>query len=662
MIRSADALVRISVAVNSRLETRNPQLECHMRVPFTNLNLSLRAADHPSAPPTGELGWSGLNVFAGIVSEEYNSALTGTTALDTYDKMLRGDTQVRMVEAVINLPVRSAPVSVQPAGDSATDREAAELVETNLLTGMTTHWDDFLREAVGATMWGFEIFEKVFEERDGYIMLRKLAPRHQRTVERWFFDDAGGVSGFRQSGTDLNGAMRERDLPIERLVIYTWDKRKGNPDGLGLLRTMYKPWFCKDFLYKVLNVGLERFWQGIPKGTLPPNFTDADKDEFLALLKRIRAGEDAGFVLPPGYDVSLLEGFSHAGQDIIMSAIEHYDVQIARTALAQWVNLGMTQTGARAVADPMIEIFVAAEDTVGKWFVAHVNRYVIPPLCQYNWPGLNQYPQLAIGDIGSFLNRPAVADGLSKLAGSALITPDEDVEARVRELFDLPDLPEGGRPDEPDGNSSGEPSEEPSDDDAGARAHVAADIDPARLAAAEQIRERLDLEESSLSTDLESAIEGQLRAISRELKPFVEGAARGGANARNRLLKRLRELEIPRQAAYERTILSHLEQIITGGAQAGAQSIGRRRTPDVVRELRPLLAQEAAALADKHAADLRFALRTQVSRDLDQGLSAGQVVWNVEQAARARASINMGATLTEAADRLAQAVARAMET
>jgi len=168
------------------------------------------------------------------------------------------------------------------------------------------------------------------------------------------------------------------------------------------------------------------------------------------------------------------------------------------------------------------------------------------------------------------------------------------------------------------------------------------------------IRSRLDASESAMEADLRVELSRQLAEWVSTLRPQLAGAVRS-PQARRRLLTALNALEFTRLAAYRRLLRRHLVEIATSGVEAASQVLGRPADPKtLLADLAPTLDSQAGALAQKHAQDILFAVRTQVARDLDGGLTADQIAWNVEQAARERASLNFGDSLAEAADRLAQ--------
>lgn len=107
-------------------------------------------------PPSAgvELGFHGSTIWDGLVQEDYNPDLRHPHSIAIYDKMRRSSTQVQSIETVISLPIRTVRKYVEPAGTGASDREAADLVERNLLNGdwMSSTFDDLIRKSLISTI------------------------------------------------------------------------------------------------------------------------------------------------------------------------------------------------------------------------------------------------------------------------------------------------------------------------------------------------------------------------------------------------------------------------------------------------------------------------------------------------------------------------------
>src|SRR5439155_1730755 len=183
--------------------------------------------DRPLAPgsvPRGEFestfGISGTPIPSGFLYDlgEYNPELAGRSALPTYEKMRRGDAQVRATLAACKLPVQSAKWEVIAAEDrnakietrnsedgrvssfdfrvSSTGagkttqskaKEVAAFVRDNLFGGLefrtstgawaTQNWDDVVRNALLMLDFGCAAHEDVWAVDGSRVRLRKLAAR-----------------------------------------------------------------------------------------------------------------------------------------------------------------------------------------------------------------------------------------------------------------------------------------------------------------------------------------------------------------------------------------------------------------------------------------------------------------------------------------------------
>jgi hypothetical protein len=96
---------------------------------------------------------------------------------------------------------------------------------------------------------------------------------------------------------------------------------------------------------------------------------------------------------------------------------------------------------------------------------------------------------------------------------------------------------------------------------------------------------------------------------------------------------------------------------VEAGLAASAGVLQTKPDRRVLDDLKRVLRSDAQGLAEKHVADVLFGIREQAKRDVDGGLPAEQVVWNVENAARRRAALSMSESLAESSDRLAARIA-----
>jgi len=394
-----------------------------------------------------EIGFGGSGVgqlLTNLGADEYLPELAFPRSISIYTRMRRSDATVQALELAITLPIRATDWDIQPASDDPTAQEAADLVYDNLFGGMTHTFDDFLRDALLALFYGFTVFEKVFEERDNYIVWRKFAPRHPQTIERFLFDETGGLAGVRQVGFDLQGKFRQIDIPIDKLLIFIWRREMGNPYGVSVLRAAYKHWFLKDIAYKLQAIALERWAVGIPVGKVPAGTSEQDKQTFLQMLEAMRGHERAAMVLPEDYQIEIIgaEAGQRANQAFV-EAIQHHDTMIVKSVLAQFLNLGTGDVGSWALSRDHSQLFLMGLNAVAQWFADHINRYAIPQLCRLNFgEDFTDFPELTFTDLRLVLQREVLAEAIGKLIQVGILTPDRSLQDWIRDVFDLPPLPE----------------------------------------------------------------------------------------------------------------------------------------------------------------------------------------------------------------------------
>jgi len=612
-----------------------------------------RFAEKKPRPPLGETGTSGLNIWRGLVAEEYNPDLRGPAAYETYDKMLRGDGQVQAVELAIWLPIGAAAWSVEPGDDSAASREAADLILSNLFGGMTISFAEVLRHALLGALTGVALLEHVWEIRDGLAAWRKLAPRAPKSIRQWDMDIGGGVQGVVQWARDEGGGFRDVRIPIEKLIRLTWRGDYGNPEGRALLRPAYKHWFTKDWLYKFANIAVERGAVGVPVGHLPEGYSKTDQDDFLDLLKDWKASESSAFALPPGYTIELLQ--MQVRSQGFMALIEHHDVMIARSVLAQFINLGTTASGSRALSEGQTGFFILALNTVADWFAEHINRYGIPRWCAYNYPGLKALPTLGHSSIGTVLDPGGIANGLAQLCAGRLLTPDDDLENVVRGWFGLPPLPEEHT------RATEQPIERP------VVAHGAQPLsavvrgstrryDPEpHLAAGRQMA----ADEQRFEAAMAEVVTDQEQRLLAKLEPIIADFKAAPDEEKGRQISRMQAVNVPLVAKYENLLRGWLWSLFSVARERAAAEFGAKPGA-VTSAMRQWIAAKAQVLAQDHSEKLRAQVLHELLDVIRQDLPTGDILKVLGQAARGRARVDLTDGLREAGEQLIEVINNAL--
>lgn len=590
-----------------------------------------QAATHP------ELGWEGAVVSGGIVTDDYNPDLRGRQAIDIAEKMLRGDAQVRAVLRVISLPIRSTSWFIEePDGAGKAEKEAAGLLRENLFGGMAQSWDEVMRECCLAIYYGWRVPEIVWDEQDGRIIVKRLAPRSLQLVDRWIYDQAGELRGYhyqgnRPYGTGLQewsstSSMLDRvPVPIEKTIHLAYEPENGSPQGCGLWRSMYRPWYFKDALLRIMGIGIERNLLGVPVAVAGDGAQADDKSAMKTILSRLRAADDAAVVLPKGWT---LDWFESTRTPLDAMPFLHYqDSQIALAGLAQMLNLGLQQHGTQAVGSVHSEHFQAALESDARWIEANLQRQLVKRWCLLNYGEGLKCPELRhrtirARDIGAWTS------ALQQLVSGGFLHPTPDDEEKLRDEMELPEIDRellekkqaerdeaqkalAQRPPAPP--EAPPPDEKREATDCGS-AHRFAESEDAK----KRRKERAD-REGDFTGHATRVLSEMLGDYLKRLRPLVEAAGKKPAG-----LERLAEVEIE-AGSYETFVREFLWDVFGEGQRALAADTGGKASRRVAPKLRAWVNARAAVIAADHVAQIRLTALSRVLTGIRGELDPEQI-------------------------------------
>jgi hypothetical protein len=391
----------------------------------------IQFAEPRSSAPIGELGTAVPSPFSSWTRQEYNTELKGLAGLEKYDRMRRGDGTVRGTLRLVKTPVLSARWFMEPASDSTVDQNKAKFAWNCFTEYMSVSWPQTLTELLLMLDFGYYMFEKVWDiriiEGKERAVWKKLAPRHPMDVLQWNFDANGGPQSVEMINPDTLDPT-PIVIPIDKLLVFSFDKEGGNIEGLSILRSAYKHWYYKDKLYMIDAIQKERHGIGIPVIKLPMGFTTNDKLQADQLGRNLRTNERAHVVLPPNWDLVFAK---LEGQPVnAMDSIEHHDKQIQKNVLVAFMDGNakeedqtMFLKATRFIADIVADTF---------------NLYAIPQLIDYNFSRGEKYPKLKARRIGEQADWRTMSFAVRNLIGANVIRPDDKLEEALREEMDLP--------------------------------------------------------------------------------------------------------------------------------------------------------------------------------------------------------------------------------
>lgn len=401
---------------------------------------------------------------AGTFFEEFVKELQGKRGIEVYKEMANNDDTIGAILFAIEMLIRQCSFTVEPGGDTETDKKAAEFVE-QCMDDMEFTWTDTISEIISFITYGWSYHEIVYKVRrgktknpvtrskynDGLIGWRKLPIRAQDTLFEWHYkegtDDLEGMEQI--APPDFNNCF----IPIGKALHFKTKSAKGNPEGKSVLRNAYRSWFFKKRIQEIEGIGIERDLAGFPTLTGPEDVdlwdnNDEDMKRALANAEKIVTGvrrdSKEGLVLPFGWKFELVSTGSRRQFDT-NQIIERYDKRMAMTVLADFIFMGQQAVGSFALSDNKTELFSLAIGTFLDVICETFNSQGIPRLIDLNeshFKGITDYPKMKHGDIEEE-DITKLSTFLKDMISVGVLVPDEELEDFVRLKGGLPDRPEG---------------------------------------------------------------------------------------------------------------------------------------------------------------------------------------------------------------------------
>jgi len=237
-----------------------------------------------------------------------------------YDEILRDDQVKSTLQQRIDA-VASAPWIVEPASESAIDKQAADFVREQL---EKLKFNDLTKKMLYCQFYGYSVAEIVWDIVDGKYVWKKIAVRDR---SRFKFD--------KDCKLRLITLDNFKGIPCDE--PYYWYPSVGathddEPYGLGLAHYLYWPVIFKRGGTKFWMKFVERFAQPSVLGKFPQGSTDEDIDNLLKAIKSIAS--ETGTVIPDGMEIDMVEA-SRNGTSDYSKLIEVMDKAISKIVVGQ---------------------------------------------------------------------------------------------------------------------------------------------------------------------------------------------------------------------------------------------------------------------------------------------------------------------------------------
>jgi len=402
-----------------------------------------------------EMGTVGLNETYGWINEDPVPKLSGLrNRMKIYKKMTH-DPIVGAILFAIEMHLRRANWHVETQDGEKDDN--SEFV-AECLDDMSHTFQDFLSEVLSMLPYGFSVHEIVYKYRDdGKIGWKKLPIRSQDSIQKWEFDDKQELRGVWQYDQNMSTVY----IPVEKFLLFRPNSYKNNPEGRGVLRNAYRPYYFKRKIEVIEAIGIERDLSGYPVLNVPidifakNDLAQSQRDYAKKLVTRVRKDEQMGAVLPPGWELELLS--TSGGKNVNTGEIiNRYNLQIAQSLLSDIIMLGHTRAGSYALSEKKYELFVIALDSWLDSIQEVMNRVAIPRLMELNGETDRENYPLLRHDPVSKIDPQKLANVLFRLIKVNAIQADKEMELFLRNYLGLPvkdtetqeDYPNPDMPDE----------------------------------------------------------------------------------------------------------------------------------------------------------------------------------------------------------------------
>lgn len=414
-----------------------------------------------------EIGTSGLKVSSGIIYEEARRELRWPDCIKTYKEM-RKDTTISAAIKAYELMISRVKWDVE-ACDDATDQQKlrAEYIES-VMHDMEGSWFQFIKEVVSYLTFGYAVIEKVPKRRrysngskynDGFVGLKKLAPRSQDSITKWVFSEDGrDLIGLEQTVLNQNGYVRyiNAGSPIyidrDRFMLFRADTTKDNPEGVSPLSNCYIAYRFRKELEEIEAVGYSKNINGVPIVWLHPKYmaddaSDADRAVYLYYQKMVRnlqMNEQTGIVMPLMYDEGRNKMFDFELLSVdnttaqhIASAVTRWDNKILTALFADVLKLGQDATGSYALSDSKTNMLAMGIEARLKEIQDVLNNDLIPWLYKMNGWRDTEMPKFVYGDLDE-IDLEAFSKAIQRIKAVGLIAPTAENVNYIAEILGLP--------------------------------------------------------------------------------------------------------------------------------------------------------------------------------------------------------------------------------
>ncbi len=372
--------------------------------------------EQPDRFKLAAIGFSGLQMFDGITTDEIHKELQWPYSAKTFKKMTYNTAINSSLTLYENL-ISKVNWRVVPPQEATEEEKNQTKFINECLEDMDTPFRQVIKDCLSSNVYGFAVLEKVFRRRnknsgsmynDNKFALKKIALRHAESIEKFIFDDEGnnviGVKQYPISGSSWRYAKRTtpiKPIPREKFLHITTGRNYGDPYGKSPLRDVYVAWRYMEVLSELEAVSVQKDLSGIPVIKIPASYLSADASpeqkaiyqNFCNMGRNLQVGSQTVVVLPsnvdeatrtPLFDVSLLSNEGGKKNFDLNEIKNFYQNQIYTGLSSDVLIMGQSSTGSFNLATVKNSLTGAAAEAMIDNICESFNRDVIRHLYELN--------------------------------------------------------------------------------------------------------------------------------------------------------------------------------------------------------------------------------------------------------------------------------------
>lgn len=253
---------------------------------------------------------------------------------------------------------------------------------TEMLNNMDKEINDIVQEMLLGTLYGFNVHEIIYGTNDDRIIIRDLVPIDHKTLSNPFNYDEDGelVSIHQQYGSEAT------DIPMDKILKYTYRKRYDNDYGYGLVRD-FRPIVdakkdIEDFyLTYLMRFASPTLYAKVNNPLAKENMLDAFDDVFAGTT---------GLVVGTDEDVGAIA--SNGQGNTFTDAIAYYDAQIFKLFFISDLlsGNGTSATGSYAQAQTQMQFTQKIYDGILDDIANTIQTQIIDRVIALNYSSIDE--------------------------------------------------------------------------------------------------------------------------------------------------------------------------------------------------------------------------------------------------------------------------------